>query len=56
MVEFVKNAIGNANAGYNHLTKSTKQAVETIETNMNTAVNQMTQAATKATPRATSKK
>jgi phasin family protein len=56
VVEFVKNAIGNANAGYNHLTKSTKQAVETIETNMNTAVTQMKQAVTKTTPRATTKK
>ena len=56
VVEFVKNAIGNANAGYNHLTKTSKQAVETIEANMNTAVTQITQAANKATPRATTKK
>ncbi len=56
VVEFVKNAIGNANAGYDHLTKTSKQAVETIEANMNTAVKQITQAAAKATPRATAKK
>lgn len=56
VVEFVKSAIGNANAGYNQLTKTTKQAVEAIETNINTAVNQITQATTKAAPRATAKK
>jgi phasin family protein len=56
VVEFVKNAIGNASAGYDHLTKTSKQAVETIEANMNTAVKQITQAATKATPRTTAKK
>lgn len=56
VVEFVKNAIGNANAGYNNLTKTSKQAVETIEANMNTAVNQITQATNKATPRASTKK
>ena len=56
VVEFVKSAIGNANAGYDQLSKTTKQAVEAIETNMNSAVNQITQAAAKATPRSASKK
>ena len=56
VVEFVKSAIGNANAGYDQLTKTTKQAVEAIETNVKTAVNQITQATAKATPRAVSKK
>ena len=56
VVEFVKTAIGNATAGYDHLTKTTKQAVETIETNVNTAVNQIAQATAKVTPRATAKK
>ena len=56
VVEFVKTAIDHANAGYDQLTKTTKQAVETIGTNVNTAVNQITQATAKATPRATAKK
>ena len=48
----LKSAIGNANAGYDQFNKTTKQAVETLEANLNTAVNQISQAATKATPRA----
>lgn len=47
-ISFVKSAIGNANAGYEQLSKTTKQAVEAMEVNMNTAATQMTQAATKA--------
>src|SRR6476469_4565432 len=35
-----KSVIGNANAGYEQLTKSTKQAVETMEANMNNATTQ----------------
>jgi phasin family protein len=46
-VAFVKSAIGNANAGYEQFAKSTKQAVETLETNVNHAVDQLSQAATK---------
>ena len=49
VVAFMKSAISNANAGYEQLTKTTKQAVEALETNVNTAVNQFSQAATKAT-------
>ena len=52
-ISFMKSAIGNASAGYEQLTKTTKQAVEAMEVNMNTAATQMTQAATKATGRAT---
>lgn len=37
---FIKSAIGNANAGYEQLSKTTKQAVETLESNLNTSVNQ----------------
>lgn len=48
-VAFVKSALGNANAGYEQLTKSAKQAVEVLEANMSSAVNQFSQAATKAT-------
>lgn len=47
-VAMMKSAFDNANAGYEQLTKSTKMAVETIETNMNAAASQMTQAANKA--------
>ncbi|RJF94997.1 TIGR01841 family phasin [Noviherbaspirillum saxi] len=56
-IAMIKSAIGNANAGYEQLTKSTKQAVETLETNLNTAVSQFTQpeAAAKATARAAKK-
>lgn len=49
VVAMVKSAFGTANASYEQLAKSTKQAVETLETNLNTAVTQMSQAATKAT-------
>ena len=56
VVEFVKTAIGNANAGYEQLTKTTKQAVEALETNMNTAVQKIAQASVKAAPRAAVKK
>lgn len=55
-IAFVKSAIGNANAGYEQLSKSTKQAVEALEVNINAAASQLTQAATKANGRATSKK
>ena len=55
VVAMMKTAIGNANASYDHLTKTTKQAVETLETNLNTAVNQITQATIKETPRPVAK-
>jgi len=45
VVAFVKSTIGNANAGFEQLTKSTKQAVDVFE---HTAVIQFTQATTKA--------
>jgi phasin family protein len=47
-VAIFKTAIGNANAGYEQLTKTTKQAVETLEANLNNAVSQFTQPAPKA--------
>ena len=46
-VAAVKTAISNANAGYEQFSKTTKQAVETIENNVNNAVSQFTQAAAK---------
>jgi phasin family protein len=48
-VAAVKTAISNANAGYEQFTKTTKQAVEAMETNFNASVNQFTQTARKAT-------
>lgn len=47
-VALLKSAIGNANAGYEQLTKTTKQAVETLEANLNNAVTQFAQPAAKA--------
>jgi phasin family protein len=47
-VALLKSAISNANASYEQVAKSTKQAVEALESNLNTAVTQFTQATTKA--------
>ena len=52
MVAMLKSLIGNANAGYEQLTKTTKQAVEALETNLSTATAQFTRAAEKGTSRA----
>lgn len=55
-IALVKSAIGNANAGYEQLTKTTKQAVEALEANLNNAVSQFTPPAAKAAaPRAAKK-
>lgn len=51
-VAMFKSAIGNANAGYEQFTKTSKQAVETIEANLASAVNQFTQAAEKVARKA----
>jgi phasin family protein len=51
-IALVKSAVGNANASYEQLTKTTKQAVEALEVNMANAVNQFSQAAEKTTNRA----
>ena len=56
IISIVKSAFGNVNAGYEQLTKTTKQAVEAIETNVSTAVSQFSQAATKTNGRASAKK
>ena len=50
-VAMLKSAIGNASAGYEQFTKTTKQAVEAIETNVASAVSQFSQAAEKAVPK-----
>ena len=55
-IAFVKSAISNANAGYEQLSKSTKQVVETVENNVNNAVDQFSQAAIKTTARPATKK
>lgn len=50
VVAIFKSAIGNASAGYDQMTKATKatkQAVETLETNMNTAASKFTDASRK---------
>lgn len=47
-VALLKSAIGNANASYEQLSKTTKQAVETLEANLNNAVGQFTQPAAKS--------
>lgn len=52
VIAFVKSSIGNANAGYEQLTKTTKQAVEAMEVNVTSAVNELTKTAEKAVSRA----
>jgi phasin family protein len=47
-VAAVKTAISNANAGYEQFSKTTKQAVEAMESNVNAAVSQFSQAAAKS--------
>ena len=54
-VAILKSAIGNANAGYEQFSKTSKQAVEAIEANLTSAVNQFTQAAEKVVPRTAAK-
>jgi len=48
-VAMLKSAIANSNAGYEQFTKTAKQAAESIETNLSSAVTQFTAAAAKAT-------
>ena len=50
-VAMIKSAIDNASASYEQLTKSTKMAVEAMETNMNAAASHMTEAASKSSGR-----
>jgi phasin family protein len=47
VIAVFKSAIGNMNAGYEQLSKSTKQAAKAMEANLNSAANQMVQAAEK---------
>ncbi len=52
VVAAFKASIGNANAGYEQLSKTAKQAAQAVETNVNAAVTQFTQAAQKAAAKA----
>lgn len=52
VIAMFKSAIGNANAGYEQFSKTTKQAVEVMEANMNSAVSQFSQATEKSSSRA----
>lgn len=45
VVAAFKASIGNANAGYEQFSKTAKQAAQAVETNVNAAVSQFTQAA-----------
>ncbi|WBS04731.1 phasin family protein [Pseudoduganella sp. SL102] len=54
-VALFKSALGNADAGYEQLTRSAKQASDTIEANVNAAVNQFN-SAVKNSPLATAAK
>ena len=55
LVTMMRSMFGNANAGYEQFTKSTKQAVETLDNNVATAVKQFTQAAEKTVSRTAKK-
>ncbi|HYD93704.1 MAG TPA: phasin family protein [Noviherbaspirillum sp.] len=52
VIAMFKSAIGNANAGYEQFSRTTKQAVEVMEANMNSAVSQFSQATEKTASRA----
>ena len=51
-IALFKSAIDNANAGYAQLSKTTKQAAETLQTNLDAATSQFVQAAEKTVSRA----
>lgn len=55
VVAVIKATIGNANAGFEQLQKTSKQAVQAMETNMNAAASQFAQAAQNAAPKAAKK-
>ena len=51
LVAMMKSIFGNANASYEQFTKSTKQAVATLDTNVATAVKQFSEVAEKTVGR-----
>ena len=55
VVAMVKTAMTNANAGYDQFSKTAKQAADTIEANVSTTVAKFSQAAEKATTKASKK-
>lgn len=48
VVALFKSAVGNVSAGYEQLSKTTKQAVEAMETNLSNVATQVSQASAKA--------
>ncbi len=54
-IAIIKSSVGNASAGYAQLTKTSKQAAETLESNFSQVVNQFSQATEKTTQRASKK-
>ena len=50
-ISLVKTAIGNLNAGYEQFSKSAKQATDALESNVSSAVEQLSQATVKAAAR-----
>jgi len=52
VIAIFKTALGNANAGYEQFRKSSRQAAEAMEANMNSVVGQFAQASEKAAGRA----
>ena len=56
VVAMVKTAMGNANAGYDQLSKNAKQAADVIEANVTSTVSKFSQGADKAAATRTAKK
>lgn len=52
VIAMFKSALGNANAGYEQFSRTTKQAMEVMEANVNSAVTQFSQGADKTGSRA----
>jgi phasin family protein len=50
-IAMLKASVANANAAYEQLTKTTRQATDAMGANMNNVVSQFSQAAEKVTPR-----
>lgn len=55
VVALVRTAIGNANAGFDQLSKTAKQTADAIEVNVTNTVSKLSQAAEKTTGRAARK-
>jgi phasin family protein len=55
-IAVLKTAIANVNAGYEKLSKTVKQATETVEANLSNAVDQFTQPAAATASKASRKK